>query len=195
MHIGTKSKMSTFSIMRKCAKFGRNNGRFVILAVLLACGFVSAPPVSASPVSEGGPGDLLQLIEVHTGTAARADEPGLLSDVIIDGVSPNIMPYGVVQEDQFGQSGEYGIALQLTPLAAGREIRWETTSEAPVASTSDNTRPHVWVKIEPKSGNSSFFLVFVIALFTISATGVMMMWRQIGKPDEAERPGWERWRH
>lgn len=188
MPIGTEFKMSTTNILKKCAKMRRNLGRLVIPSIFLALGLV---PVlfSTPPVSAAGSGDSLPLIEIHTGAAPRVDALDLLPGVISDGVSPHTAPYGIVQD------GEFGIALQLTPLAASREIRWETTSEAPVVSTFDNTRPHVWVKIEPKPGNRSFFLAFVIALFTISATGVMLMWRQIAKPDASERPGWERWRH
>lgn len=190
MHIGTNSKMSISSIVRKCAKFRHNHGRFVIFAAFLAFGAATMPTVSAA-----GYGDRLSEAGSHADPVTWAQSPGEQAGFPVDRVSPNVLPYGVVQDDEFASGGEYGIALQLTPLAAGREIRWETKSEAPVAAAIDNTRPHVWVKIEPKSGNSPFFLALVIALFTISATGVMMMWRQIGKPDEAERPGWERWRH
>lgn len=190
MHIGTNSKMSISNIKRKCAKFGHNSGRFVIFAALLAFCAITTPPVSAA-----GYGDALQLTETHAEPFTPTQSPGVRPGFTFDSVQPHVLPYSVVQDDEFTSDGEYGIALQLTPLAAGREIRWETKSQAPVATTIDNTRPHVWVKIEPKSGNSPFFLAFVIALFTVSATGVMMMWRQIGKSDEAERPGWERWRH
>jgi len=182
--------MSISSIMRKCAKFGHNHGRFMILAAFLAFGATATPTVSAA-----GYGDGLPQAGIHAGPVMWTQNPGEQAGFSIDRALPNVLPYGAVQDDQFASDGEYGIALQLTPLAAGREIRWETKSEAPVAAAIDNSRPHVWVKIEPKSGNSPFFLALVIALFTISATGVMMMWRQIGKPEEAERPGWERWRH
>lgn len=190
MFIGTNSKMSITSIMRKCAKFGHNNGRFVIFAALLAFGSITTAPVSAA-----GYGNVLPHSENQTRSTIQTPHPDMQPGFTFDAVPAHALPYGVVRDDELASDGEYGIALQLTPLAAGREIRWETKSQAPVASSSDNTRPHVWVKIEPRSGNSRFFLAFVIALFTISATGVMLMWRQIGKPDEAERPGWERWRH
>lgn len=154
-----------------------------ILAFLLVTGPTAASNFESLTVPDAERTDLFH------GTNPFED----LDDLLPHGKIPHVLPYRRAGDAEFGE--EYGIALQLTPLAVGSEIRWHTTTAAPVQSPIANTQPHVWVKIEPKPTNSSFFLAFVIALFTISATGVMLMWRQVGKPTEPDRPGWESWRH
>lgn len=177
------------SIRHRTAKTWHKGDTFVtwLVSVILALFLVTSPTAASnyeSPTVFG-----VESTDLFHGTNPFED----LDDLLPHGQSPQVLPYRKAGDAEFSE--EYGIALQLTPLAVGSEIRWQTTTAAPVQSTIANTQPYVWVKIEPKPTNSSFYLAFVIALFTISATGVMLMWRQVGKPTEPDRPGWERWRH
>jgi len=163
----------------------RLKGHLAIYAALFALVLIPA----AGSVYAAGYETGLPVLEFQSGPPSRQDilAPSEISAPMRE--IPHLVPYGDPEEPGFG------VVMQLVPVVAGSNIRWHTSTETPGKTAIANTKSHVWVKIDPKPANRGVFLAFIIGLFTISVSGVALMWRHIGKPAEPERPGWERWRH
>ncbi|MEM1045476.1 MAG: hypothetical protein AAGL24_04975 [Pseudomonadota bacterium] len=78
-------------------------------------------------------------------------------------------------------------------MAANANVRWYAATIRGAGSQAANPAAHVTVKVGNPSGTGSMLLAFAIALFTISASGVMLMWKQVAQPQRSDRPGWEKW--
>ena len=173
--------------LRILAKTTRNRSASALRGLVFALGFAlfAGPAVAATHVL----GQSFSNIGEQS-----ANHPNPFEQPLQDfhAISPENEPwYGLPYRNTDHE--EFGLALQLAPVFAGSEIRWRTSTTSPAQTAIANTKPHVWVKIVPKPNNQSFFLGFVLALFVLSTSGVMLMWRQIAKSSESERPGWERW--
>lgn len=80
-----------------------------------------------------------------------------------------------------------------TVTAANANVRWYAATIRGAGSQASAPAAHVTVKVGNSSGTGSLLLAFAIALFTISASGVMLMWKQVARPQRSDRPGWEKW--
>jgi len=168
---------------RETSARGPGKGALVALALGLAIGAGNA---NADVAGSSHP---LTPAEILTDTALESGRPDLTSILASSPLTPPMAPYG-------GDPDEgVGLALQLAPLAGDGRIFWEATASSPINNALMNSKPHVWAQIRTKPLNRLVLLGFVIALFTISATGVALMWRHLAKPKEPARPGWENWRH
>lgn len=78
-------------------------------------------------------------------------------------------------------------------VATNANVRWYAATIRGAGAQPANPSAHVTVKVGNASGTGSLMLAFAIALFTISASGVMLMWKQVARPERNDRPGWEKW--
>ena len=172
MLYGWKSSPNATSMARETAKAGLDTGTIMICATLLAF----ALTIWANGANAAG--HEADRMPVKTHMAASYHQAPM----------PHVTPYGKTADKG------YGLAMQLAPFAVGSKILRHTSTAGSAAAAPVNSRPYIWVKVDSKPAGRSVFLGFVIALFTISALGVMLMWRQVGKSAEPDRPGWESWR-
>ena len=181
---GTPTRLKTSATKARLYR-----GKFAkIMAILVILVGPALTVASALPAQAAQPDAKSLMVDVHAGpqtiTIDRAPDPFLGEG---HGLPP-VLPYGHAQDEPIG------IALQMMPFEAGRTIRWQTTGTAATAGKASYVHVRVDRKPEAVGGNRGVALSFIIALFTLSATGVMMMWRQVGNQSRPEKPGWERWR-
>ncbi|MEM8811983.1 MAG: hypothetical protein AAGF59_05135 [Pseudomonadota bacterium] len=108
------------------------------------------------------------------------------------GPLPSSLPYAVRDHDTRARGSD--VAFQVLPRTALERVRWETTTAKPVTAATAISRQHLRVTVNPKPGSQGVFLGFMVALFTISASIVLLMWQQVGRSAGRTRPGWETWR-